>query len=65
MSIEDLNKKFSKNADGFIVELFSKYGEIKRVFNLIPKRGMAFITFVRISSKNLLNSNFQLLKCEG
>jgi RNA recognition motif-containing protein len=29
-----------------VVDLFAKYGEIKRVFNLILKRGMAFITFV-------------------
>jgi RNA recognition motif-containing protein len=30
-----------------VVDLFSKYGEINRVFNLIPKRGMAFVTYVR------------------
>jgi RNA recognition motif-containing protein len=30
-----------------LIGLFEKYGEIKRVFNLIDKRGMAFITYVR------------------
>jgi hypothetical protein len=28
------------------MDLFKKYGEVKRVFNLIDKRGMAFITYV-------------------
>lgn len=27
-------------------ETFQKYGEIKRIFNLIEKRGMAFVTYV-------------------
>jgi RNA recognition motif-containing protein len=27
-------------------ELFAKYGELKRFFNLIEKRGMAFVTYV-------------------
>jgi RNA recognition motif-containing protein len=29
-----------------LMDLFKKYGEVKRVFNLIDKRGMAFITYV-------------------
>jgi len=30
-----------------LLELFEKYGDVKRTFNLIDKRGMAFITYVR------------------
>eukprot|EP00835_Amoeboradix_gromovi_P005291 NODE_484_length_7802_cov_0.227184.p3 type:complete len:175 gc:universal NODE_484_length_7802_cov_0.227184:1068-1592(+) len=33
-----------------IVQLFSKYGEIKRSFFLIEKRGIAFVTFYDIRS---------------
>jgi RNA recognition motif-containing protein len=29
-------------------ELFGKFGEIKSVFNLLEKRGLMFITFVRL-----------------
>ena len=32
-----------------IREMFEKYGEIKKLFLLVEKRGMAFITYVSIS----------------
>lgn len=33
-----------------VKSLFSRYGEVRRIFNLIQKRGMAFVTFVSIYS---------------
>jgi RNA recognition motif-containing protein len=33
-----------------VYEIFAKFGELKRFFNLIEKRGMAFVTYVRFYS---------------
>jgi RNA recognition motif-containing protein len=34
-----------------IEQMFAKYGQIKKFFNLISKRGMAFITYVSIETE--------------
>jgi RNA recognition motif-containing protein len=31
-----------------IEQMFAKYGQIKKFFNLISKRGMAFITYTKV-----------------
>lgn len=41
-----------------IEQLFAKYGQIKKFFNLISKRGMAFITYVSILRQNHLNISY-------
>lgn len=33
-------------------EMFSRYGEIKDIFDLIEQRGMVFVTFVRVYQEN-------------
>lgn len=45
--VRNINYDISESS---LRELMEKYGEIKRFFNLIDKRGMAFITFVSIHS---------------
>lgn len=35
-------------------EMFEPYGEIKRFFNLIEKRGMAFVTYVSKLFMNII-----------
>lgn len=32
--------------------MFSRYGEIKDIFDLIEQRGMVFVTFVRVYQEN-------------
>lgn len=33
-----------------IQEMFSKFGEIRKFFNIVAKRGMAFVTYVKKKS---------------
>ena len=44
------------------MEMFSQYGEIKDIFDLIEQRGMVFVTFVRVYSldKRMKMMNNQL-----
>lgn len=45
--VRNINYSVSEST---IREMFEQYGEIKRFFNLIEKRGMCFVTYVSISS---------------
>src|SRR5689334_15966532 len=38
-----------QTGETFLRGMFEKFGEIKRFFDLIEKRGMAFVTYVSIS----------------
>lgn len=44
-------------SEGDLVHLFSKYGEIKRRFILIDRKGMAFFTYVSILQYKIENNN--------
>lgn len=48
-----------------LMDLFKKYGEVKRVFNLIDKRGMAFITYYDIRDAQEAKRDLQGYDFEG
>jgi len=48
-----------------LLELFEKYGDVKRTFNLIDKRGMAFITYYDIRDAEEAKRDLQGYVFEG